>query len=104
MSMNDRVDRLNAFLQFNEYEILKNAGNISRKIADEFAKEEYDNFRVLQDKLYRSDFDKVVDGAGSTGKLPSELLPRTLSGTFSNSIKEEIEKEQKRTKTNKSDE
>ena len=58
---------MNAFLQFNEYEILKNAGSISRKIADEFAKEEYDKFRVVQDKRYRSDFDKVVDRAGSTG-------------------------------------
>lgn len=103
MSMNDWADRLNAFLQFNEYEILQNAGNISRKIADQFAKEEYDKFRIIQDKRYKSDFDKVVDGVSSKGKLPKEAMPRTLNGAFSSSIKEEVEKEMKRMNTNQKD-
>jgi len=95
MSMNEWADRLNAFLQFNQYEILNNAGNISRKLADKFAKGEYDKFRITQDRTYQSDFDKVVSGVSKTGKLPSEALPETLSGTFTISIKEEMEKLQK---------
>jgi hypothetical protein len=99
MSMNEWADRLNAFLQFNQYEILNNAGSISRKVADKFAKGEYDKFRVIQDREYQSDFDKVVSGVSTTGNLPQEALPKSLSGTFSISINEELEKERAKLKT-----
>lgn len=61
MTMNDWVERLNAFLQFNGKEILKNAGKISQKVAQELAYKEYDKYRLKQDKLYVSDFDKFVE-------------------------------------------
>ncbi len=60
MTMNDWVERLNAFLQFNGKEILKNAGKISQKVAQELAYKEYDKYRLKQDKLYVSDFDKFI--------------------------------------------
>ena len=60
MTMNDWVERLNAFLQFNGREILKNAGKISQKVAQELAYKEYDKYRLKQDKLYVSDFDKFI--------------------------------------------
>lgn len=60
MSMSDWRDRLNAFLQFNEYEILNNPGKISRSVADELVDIEYEKFRVIQDKNFVSDFDKEV--------------------------------------------
>ena len=61
MTMNDWIERLNAFLQFNGKEILKNAGKISREVAQELAYKEYDKYRLKQDKLYVSDFDKFME-------------------------------------------
>ena len=61
MTMNDWVDRLNAFLRFNGKEILKNVGKISQKVAQELAYKEYDKYKLNQDKLYVSDFDKFLE-------------------------------------------
>lgn len=63
MRMTDWVERLDAFLAFNEYGILKDAGKISAAIAKKTAETEYEKFRVIQDKEYKSDFDKVVEEA-----------------------------------------
>ncbi len=60
MSMQDWVSKLDAFLNFNEYEILNNFGSVSREVAEELALKEYEKYRVLQDKLYVSDFDKAT--------------------------------------------
>jgi hypothetical protein len=48
MKMADWVQKLNAFLQFNEYEILKDLGKISRVVAEKLASQEYDKFRIVQ--------------------------------------------------------
>ena len=61
MTMKDWVEKLNAFLQFNGKEILRNAGKISAKVAQELAYKEYDKFKVKQDKLYKSDFDLLLE-------------------------------------------
>lgn len=58
MSMEDWAKRLDAFLQFNEYELLSNLGKVSREIADNLALTEYQKYRVTQDKQFMSDFDK----------------------------------------------
>ncbi len=60
MTMKDWVEKLNAFLKFSEHEILINAGKISHEIAEELALEEYEKYRVMQDKNYVSDFDREV--------------------------------------------
>jgi hypothetical protein len=60
MKMRDWEEKLNAFLQFNDYEILKNKGRISREVALALAEKEYESFRVVQDKNYVSDFDNIV--------------------------------------------
>ena len=60
MTMKDWVTRLDSFLSFNEYEILNNAGTVSRKVADSLARAEYEKFRVKQDQDYISDFDKEM--------------------------------------------
>jgi hypothetical protein len=57
---------LDAFLQFNEYEILKDAGKVSAKVAKELAEGEYEKFRV-EDRLYESDFDREVKKVLSKG-------------------------------------
>lgn len=61
MSMTDWAKRLDSFLEFNEYDVLTNAGKVSKKVADSLAHVEYDKFRVIQDKNYRSDFDELLE-------------------------------------------
>lgn len=58
MTMADWAKKLNAFLQFNEYELLNNIGTVSAQIAKTFAESEYEKFRIVQDQLFQSDFDK----------------------------------------------
>ncbi|MBN2602072.1 MAG: virulence RhuM family protein [Candidatus Marinimicrobia bacterium] len=60
MRMIDWIDKLDAFLQFNDYSVLKNAGSISADIARKLAEEQYDKFRVQQDQDYESDFDREI--------------------------------------------
>jgi hypothetical protein len=60
MSMNDWIEKLDGFLQFNEYAILKDAGKISHEIAMKLAEQEYEKFRMIQDKNFESDFDKEI--------------------------------------------
>lgn len=60
MKMSDWVTKLDAFLQFNEYQILKDAGKIRHDVAVKLAEKEYDQFRVTQDKNFESDFDNEV--------------------------------------------
>jgi len=60
MKMKDWVEKLDAFLQFNDYSVLKNAGSISAEIAKKLAAEKYEKFRVIQDQNYESDFDKEI--------------------------------------------
>ncbi|WP_341816457.1 RhuM family protein [Wolbachia endosymbiont (group A) of Agelastica alni] len=61
MYMKDWKEKLDAFLRFNEQEILKNCGKVSHEIAIALAAEEYKEFRKTQDKSYKSDFDKLVE-------------------------------------------
>ncbi|PKL69148.1 MAG: cell filamentation protein Fic [Methanobacteriales archaeon HGW-Methanobacteriales-1] len=60
MSMKDWIGKLDAFLKFNEYEILADSGKITAEVAKEIAGKEFEEFRKLQDKEYTSDFDKEV--------------------------------------------
>ncbi|MDP5370348.1 MAG: virulence RhuM family protein, partial [Pseudomonadota bacterium] len=60
MRMDDWVVKLDAFLSFNDYSILAHAGKISAEIAKALAEEEFDKYRVIQDQLYQSDFDKLI--------------------------------------------
>lgn len=58
MKMNDWIGKLDAFLKFNDYKILNDAGRISAEVAKTLAEQEYDKFRIIQDKTFESDFDK----------------------------------------------
>ncbi len=66
MSMEDWAVKLNAFLQFNEKDILTNAGKVSRTIAKTFAESEFEKYRIVQDKLFQSDFDMLIDKLDNT--------------------------------------
>ncbi len=63
MTMNDWASKLNAFLQFNEKEILGNAGKVTQAIAKAFAESEFEKYRIVQDRLFESDFDIAVKKA-----------------------------------------
>ena len=60
MTMEDWVKKLDAFLQFNNRKTLKSSGRVSAEIAKSFSESEWEKFRITQDKLYVSDFDKEV--------------------------------------------
>ncbi len=60
MRMQDWVEKLDAFLEFNEYDILHNPGKVSHEVATRLAQEEYERFRIEQDRSYVSDFEKEV--------------------------------------------
>lgn len=60
MTMNDWAEKLDAFLQFNDYQALKNAGKVSAQVAKKLAEAQYEKFRVQQDREIESDFDREV--------------------------------------------
>lgn len=60
MTMEDWKEKLDVFLKFNEREILNNPGRISHKMAESFALSEFEKYRVIQDKMFESDFDKFM--------------------------------------------
>lgn len=62
MTMQDWAKRLDTFLQFTQYEILNNAGKVTAEVARSFAESEFEKYRIIQDRLFRSDFDKLIEG------------------------------------------
>ena len=58
MYMKDWVKKLDAFLQFNEKEILQDSGKISHEVVVALAESEYEKYRVIQDRMLESDFDR----------------------------------------------
>jgi len=60
MYMKDWIIKLDAFLQFNEKDILQHKGKISKDVAHSLALNEYEKYRVIQDRDYLSDFDKLL--------------------------------------------
>ncbi len=60
MTMEDWAKRLDLFLEFDEREILQDTGKITAKIAKDFAEGEFEKYRIVQDRLFKSDFDKLL--------------------------------------------
>ncbi|EHL32303.1 virulence RhuM family protein [Legionella drancourtii] len=60
MTMEDWATRLDKFLEFDERDVLQNAGKISAKIAKDHAESEFEKYRIIQDRLFESDFDKEI--------------------------------------------
>ena len=70
MTMQDWANKLNAFLQFNERDLLKNPGKVTAEIAKAFAESEFEKYRVVQDRLFESDFDRVIKQLPKKGEKP----------------------------------
>ena len=60
MTMEDWKSKLDAFLRFNDADVLQDKGKVTAAIAKEFAESEFAKYRVIQDSLYESDFDKLM--------------------------------------------
>ena len=60
MTMSDWEDRLNGFLKVWDREVLQDSGKISAELAKMHALTEFEKYRVIQDRLYESDFDKYI--------------------------------------------
>ena len=60
MHMRDWAARLDAFLKFNEQDILQGKGKVSHDVAVALAEKHYESFRITQDRRFESDFDREV--------------------------------------------
>lgn len=60
MTMEDWASKLDVFLQLNDEVILKHKGTVTATIAKAFAESEFEKYRVVQDKVFESDFDKIA--------------------------------------------
>jgi hypothetical protein len=69
MKMADWVTRLDAFLKFNEYQILKDAGKVSHDVAMKLAEKEYEKFRITQDQNFVSDFEQEIKKLSKSSKV-----------------------------------
>ena len=65
MTMQDWEVRLNRFIEATDRDVLKDAGKISAVIAKAHAESEFEKYRIVQDRLYESDFDRIIKGLGS---------------------------------------
>lgn len=71
MTMEDWAEQFEGVLRLSRREILTNAGSISAKIAEQHALSEFEKYRIAQDQLYQSDFDRILLEADShTKELP----------------------------------
>lgn len=61
MTMEDWENRLNGFLKLWDSSILSDAGKVSAALAKKYAESEFEKYRIIQDKLYKSDFDKFLE-------------------------------------------
>ncbi len=64
-TMEDWAKRLDAFLEFTERDILQNSGKVSAEIAKGHAESEFEKYRIVQDRLLESDFDRIVKQLGT---------------------------------------
>jgi hypothetical protein len=76
MKMTDWIAKLDAFLAFNEYDILKDAGKVSHAVAKTLAEKEYDAFRVIQDRAFESDFEREATRMIAKAKTARAKKPK----------------------------
>ena len=62
MTMEDWAKRIDKFIDVADLPILQDNGNVSAEFAKEFAETEFEKYRVIQDQLFQSDFDRFSDG------------------------------------------
>lgn len=68
LTMKDWESRLNSFIEMFQYGLLKDAGKVSAEIAKLHAETEFEKYRIVQDRLFMSDYDKFLVEMEETGK------------------------------------
>lgn len=86
MTMEDWAEQFEGVLRLSRKEILTNAGSISAKIAEQHALSEFEKYRIVQDQLYQSDFDRILleDAAQSLQKANE---PEIVNSSVHNPLK-----------------
>jgi hypothetical protein len=79
MKMAEWILKLDAFLQFNEYQILKDAGKISHEVAKQLAEQEYEKYRITPDKNFESDFEIAVTKSLSHKTTMDDSIKKSIS-------------------------
>jgi len=60
MTMEDWAKRLDRFLEFDDRKLLEDGGKVTAEMAKEFAETEFEKYRIVQDRLFESDFDRML--------------------------------------------
>ncbi|MFA5243568.1 MAG: virulence RhuM family protein [Sulfuricella sp.] len=68
MTMEDWAKRLDAFLEFTDREVLRDGGKVTSEMAKAHAESEFEKYRIVQDRLFESDFDRVIKQADAERK------------------------------------
>ena len=70
MTMADWAGKLDAFLQFNQRDLLDHPGKVTAEIAKAFAESEFEKYRIVQDRFFESDFDRMIKQLPDAGDQP----------------------------------
>lgn len=70
MTMQDWETRLNRFIAATDRAVLQDAGKVTAEIARAHAESEFEKYRIVQDRLFQSDFDRLVAGGGDVAAAP----------------------------------
>ena len=70
MTMQDWEVRLNRFIAATDREILQDAGRVTAEIAQAHAETEFEKYRIVQDRLFESDFDRAIKTLPGKGDKP----------------------------------
>ncbi|MDO4993653.1 MAG: virulence RhuM family protein [Bacteroidales bacterium] len=89
--MADWAKRLEMFLNFNDYPVLTNAGKVRADIAKRFAETEYSKFRIIQDKEYKSDFNRLIEASHNGLPTENETIKEEPSSSFDQSLKQALD-------------
>jgi hypothetical protein len=70
MTMEDWEKRLSGFLQLWDHEILQDAGRVTAELSKAHAESEFEKYRIVQDRLFESDFDRLIKELPPEGEKP----------------------------------
>ncbi|GAA0765131.1 virulence RhuM family protein [Ideonella azotifigens] len=79
MTMQDWETRLNRFIAATDRRVLQDAGQVTAEIARAHAESEFEKYRIVQDRLYQSDFDRLLEGPGSEDEVPVVVVAPQLA-------------------------
>lgn len=92
LNMEDWVSRLDKFIKFNDYDVLKDKGRVSTKAAKTIAEKEFSKFRIIQDIEFKSDFDKLVDNTKKGDIPPPPSIPKPPSSDEMSDFNKKLKK------------